>query len=149
MRRMLVYHREKCTGCRLCEMVCSLRHTGANSRSDSSITIVSNDREFTNGALFCRQCKKPVCHERCQLGAITVDSEAGLVKVNSGKCIGCGLCLDCPLGGMHLDRNTGLAVNCDLCGGSPACMEMCAFGALEFLVPNDVRRVSAATSVAL
>ncbi len=149
MRRMLVYHRSECTGCRLCELACSLRHKGINSRSDSLIKIITDDRNFANWALFCRHCKRPACMELCPVDAIVIEKKTGLVSVNTGECIGCGLCLECPLGGMHLDQITGFAVNCDLCGGNPACVEFCPTRALQFLLPEDARRSKIAAGTAV
>lgn len=147
MRKMLVYYASDCTGCRSCEMACSLRHKGVNSRSDSLIRIVTNEKEFISQALFCRHCKKPICMQLCPVDAIVIKEDTGQVSVNAGECIGCGLCLECPLGGMHLDSTTGLAANCDLCGGNPACVEFCPSGALQFLLPGETRRSKVAAGL--
>jgi Fe-S-cluster-containing hydrogenase component 2 len=46
-----------------------------------------------------------------------------------------------------LDKSTGLAVNCDLCGGNPACVEYCPQGALHY-VPLAEARLARAIKVA-
>ncbi len=43
------------------------------------------------------------CVERCQMGALSVDEEHGVVKVNLDRCLGCGNCVDaCPSEAIHL-----------------------------------------------
>ena len=40
MTRVLAVDYEKCTGCRLCELVCSVRHEGVSNPARSRIRIV-------------------------------------------------------------------------------------------------------------
>lgn len=139
MGKILIYHSMRCTGCHYCEIACSFRHKGICGPSDSRIRIVSDEKNLVNVAFFCHHCKKPVCIELCPVGAIKRNEETGLVAIESEKCIGCGLCLECPLGGMSLDRVTGIAVICDLCQGEPACVEYCPQGALEYISLDRAR----------
>ena len=140
MRRVLVYDSSKCAGCLYCEVVCTFRHKGAFGRSGSRINIVTNERGLLFAAAFCRHCKKPVCAELCPVDAITRSEETGLVSIDSETCIGCGLCLQCPLGGIDMDDETGLPINCDLCNGNPACVEFCPVGALQYVSAGEARR---------
>lgn len=133
MREILVFNRSACTGCRYCEMVCSLRHEGLFRRSGSRIRIVAKERDFVVSAMYCRHCKTPVCIGLCNSGAITKDQERGFVSIDPEKCDGCGDCLKCPLGGIRLDKQSERAVNCDLCMGHPVCVEYCDRGALRYL----------------
>jgi electron transport complex protein RnfB len=52
----------------------------------------------------CEGCG--VCAKRCQMGAVTVDSQNRQAAVNQNICIGCGLCVSaCPGQAIHLERN--------------------------------------------
>ena len=53
-----------CTGCLICEMVCSFHHTGAFSRSGSSITVrksIFSDRETTVRIRYEKQADGVAC----------------------------------------------------------------------------------------
>jgi len=144
--RTLIIDLSKCIGCRYCEMICTFRHKGVYGRIGSRIRIVTDDKEIINNAFVCRHCKKPVCVELCPVDAISRDEEKQMVVVDADKCIGCGLCVECPMGGMSMDTDTGLAVNCDLCEGKPACVEWCPTGALKYVLADDARAVMSAAS---
>ena len=40
MEKILVVDHEKCTDCRACEMVCSVKHTGVNNPTRSRIHVI-------------------------------------------------------------------------------------------------------------
>lgn len=45
------------------------------------------------------------CVDRCQMGALSLDDEAGRATVDPGKCLGCGVCtLACPQEALKLHR---------------------------------------------
>jgi carbon-monoxide dehydrogenase iron sulfur subunit len=56
---------ERCTGCLICELACSLHHTGEFSRSRASIKVnksISNPKKGTNITInFRSDDKRPVC----------------------------------------------------------------------------------------
>lgn len=133
MRKVITFNAKRCSGCRACEIVCAMRHRGGCSRDGSRLRLISDDKNMVHQALFCRHCKKPVCRDLCPVDAIVRDEETGVVRVVAEACIGCGLCLDCPLGAMILDPDTGLAAMCDLCDGDPACVKLCVQGALRYV----------------
>ncbi len=141
MHRQLIFDVEKCTGCHYCEIACSFRHKALCGRSDSLIRMVVDDKALLRNALFCHHCKKPLCAEVCPVDAIATDTKTGLVVIDSVKCIGCGVCSTaCPFGGILIDAESGIARNCDLCQGKPACVEFCPTGALECRLPGEERR---------
>jgi electron transport complex protein RnfB len=52
----------------------------------------------------CQGCG--ICTERCQMGAVSVDSKNSPAAVNRSLCIGCGLCVEtCPSQAVHLESN--------------------------------------------
>lgn len=144
MHRLLIYHADKCTGCLRCETVCTFRHKGGFGTSGSLIKITTDEKRMLHAAMFCHHCQRPICIELCPADAITKSEQTGLVSIDSEKCIGCGLCLECPLGGIDMDKETGLAITCDLCNGKPTCVEFCPTGALEYLLPEEARRINIA-----
>lgn len=129
---------DNCSGCRLCEMVCSLHHEQECSTAKSRIKIVK-DEEFGNDAVLqCTQCAEAYCIESCALGALSRDGQTGAVLVDSGLCNGCEACVvACPLGAMFIDEDKGVVFKCDLCGGDPECVKNCYRKALT-LKEDDI-----------
>ncbi|MBW2622097.1 MAG: 4Fe-4S dicluster domain-containing protein [Deltaproteobacteria bacterium] len=147
----LLVDTKKCQGCVSCMLACSLVNEGEENLSLSRIQILQNSFENWPDDVSmeqCRQCVEPACLEACPTGALHADAAYGNVRrVDSEKCIGCGLCLEaCPftptrpiLAGSGKSDNKKKARKCDLCatapyhwdeaGGGPqgkqACVEVC------------------------
>ncbi len=139
MRLFIDY--EKCVGCDLCAMRCSLEKTGKVNPSLSRIRVKRVEEEGLVFPLVCRHCKVPLCVKVCSEAALLKDNDTGLVKVKVSLCNACGDCLKaCPYDGLvsvlYADRN--IVANCDLCGGNPACVEVCPTGALLFIGTENV-----------
>jgi Fe-S-cluster-containing dehydrogenase component len=67
----------------------------------------------------------------CKAGAISISAEDGSVVISEADCIGCRACQKaCPYGVIVFDEKSEKAYKCDLCQGSPACVESCPAGAL-------------------
>jgi Fe-S-cluster-containing hydrogenase component 2 len=45
VEKMLIIDHEKCTGCRLCELVCSVKHTRVSNPSKSRVSVMKWDME--------------------------------------------------------------------------------------------------------
>jgi Fe-S-cluster-containing dehydrogenase component len=68
-----------------------------------------------------------------------VRTDAGVVKVLSEECIGCGACVAaCPYDGIWLDPLSQTAVKCDTCAGRFECVAVCFAGALSVEEVGDV-----------
>ena len=75
---------EKCSGCRICELVCSFHHEGRFNPRLSRVAVVKEDKYGLDYPVFCHQCKPcPVIAacpsdalKRGALGVIYVDEEA-------------------------------------------------------------------------
>ena len=145
MSKGLVFYTNACTGCRICELVCTTRRKGVCGRSGSLVKIVTDDKGMTSSALFCHQCIKPVCIDLCPVQAITINAEKHIC-IDPTKCTGCADCISCPFGGIFIDNESGLAVSCDLCQGAPECVEFCPTGALQYL-PGGSRKAKATTGL--
>ncbi len=146
--RMHVRAPEACTGCRICEMTCSLGKDGGeiNPRS-SRIRIVDEPEKGRMVPAVCRQCSKAPCIAACRSGALSRHHQSGAIIVDPQECSGCSLCIEaCPYGAISLDSEGGTALVCDLCGGSPRCVELCMNHTLLFCSTEDFRQMRARQS---
>jgi carbon-monoxide dehydrogenase iron sulfur subunit len=123
---------ERCTGCRTCELACSMKHRGEFTPARSRICVTAYDESYCI-PVMCFQCEHPYCAEVCPTGAIIRDEATGMVRVIEEKCTGCKTCvLACPFGNMIFSREKRVVENCNFCDGEPECVGVCATQALEF-----------------
>ncbi|MBO3803888.1 MAG: 4Fe-4S dicluster domain-containing protein [Candidatus Brockarchaeota archaeon] len=118
----------KCSGCRRCEIACSVHHEGRIWPEASRIRVfmLIPGVEIPH---LCFQCEDYPCIEACPTGALSVDVRTGAVKVEAPKCTACGLCVKaCPGSVPHMHPESNRIVICDLCGGKPRCVEACMEG---------------------
>ena len=139
---------EKCIGCKICELACSLEKSEKKAFNPlrSRIHLV---RLFPalNIALTCRLCEKTPCVRACPEDALKQSQENGVIIIDEEKCTGCGWCIEaCDFGAITLDPERKVVMICDLCverkgSGvfpgrkivSPACIEWCPEEALELV----------------
>ena len=118
----------KCSGCRKCEIACSLHHESRIWPEASRVRVFM----LVPGAEFphlCTQCEEYPCVEACPFKALYVNKETSAVKVNVEKCTGCGVCIDaCPGKIPHVHPLTKKVLICDLCDGEPQCARVCQEG---------------------
>ncbi len=137
-RLCIVHHPQACTGCGLCDLMCSLYHEGEQGPSLSRGEL-TGDRlaaEFTFNV--CRQCASPACYDACPRRdeALCIDEATGVTYIDPEQCDGCGTCIDaCPFDppGIKMHPRKNIAFTCDLCrrrSEGPICIEFCSFGAL-------------------
>ncbi len=123
---------ELCTGCCLCALACSFRESGRFSWHKARIAIDIDESQGRSTPRVCRQCPSPAdCESACPTSSLKRSAENGFVLVDPESCTGCGLCVEaCVHGAMSLGEEEVPRV-CDLCGGEPACTEVCYPGALR------------------
>ena len=125
MKKALKAVNELCTGCALCEVVCSLGHTGSANPARARLRVVETHDEWRY-PVICRHCKKPKCFEACPVpGAMARDLRTQAVIIDSEKCTSCGACVEaCPFDAIFVGPG-GEVLKCDLCGGDPRCVRYC------------------------
>lgn len=116
---------ERCTGCRLCELACSIHHEGWMWPEASRVKIFMPfpGVEVTH---LCAQCDDYPCVASCPVEALSVDENTTAVQVDREKCNSCSACIRaCPGTVPFLHPEDNKAVICDLCGGDPECVKIC------------------------
>jgi len=125
---------ENCSGCRRCEIACSLYHEGKIWPEASRIRVfmLVPGVEIPH---LCFQCDDYPCVEACPTEALSVNSQTGAVNVDASKCTACGLCIEaCPGNVPHLHPVGNYIVICDLCDGKPKCVKACQEGRWDTLM---------------
>jgi len=124
--KALVSYPENCTGCRFCEIVCSLAKENMVNPKKARLRVVRKD-VVNDTPVVCTQCGE--CIDVCPQEAISKDN--GTVKIDPDSCAGCGLCVDaCPHNVIIMIND--VAVKCDLCNGEPLCVKYCSQGGVKF-----------------
>ena len=137
--RVLMIDHEKCTGCRQCEMVCSVFHNGASNPSRSRIKVVKWEHVGFYLPMTCQNCEKPFCVEVCPTKACHKDLENQRVMIDRDKCIGCKTCIvACPFGAPLYDKVERVSIKCDYCDGDPQCVRFCEARAIGYVDEDQV-----------
>ena len=125
-RKVLLSFNELCTGCRICELMCSLRNTGMVNPSLARIKVIRSRKDHSTFPIICRHCTNAPCKEVCPVpDAMYFDENTGVVLISDENCIQCFACVDaCPFGAIQVGPNKEL-LKCDLCGGDPVCVKYC------------------------
>ncbi len=139
-KKVLAIQSDNCTGCHLCELACSNAKEGVFIPSQSRIKVVTDGLGGWSRPVVCVQCEDPMCMKACSAEAIyKTETSKGenLVKVDREKCTGCHQCVvACPFGAMEYLKKQK-AIKCDLCGGTPACVDYCFYDCLHYIELSD------------
>lgn len=135
---ILRYDNSVCTGCKVCELVCSFYHEKIFSQSLARLHIFNDIFYGKNRANLCLQCDDPQCYYACPVSAIIIDENTGARLIDNSLCTGCGSCAqECPYNKeghvIKQHENENIYYKCDLCGGDPKCVEWCPTGALAYI----------------
>jgi len=131
MRARLLTKFDLCTGCRICELICSFVHTQTHNPGHARLRVtLAEDRRF-NQVEVCIQCDNPACLRVCPRGAIRRDPLTQIVLLSAADCNGCGECIPaCPIGMIILPPGAKHPVKCDHCDGDPQCVVFCPTAAI-------------------
>lgn len=117
-----------CTGCKVCQLICSFVHYKVANPRKSRIGLL-REKGGADKALICVHCPNPACMKACAQGAIYRDKK-GLIRVNKKKCIECLKCVKaCPFHAMFYHPDVGV-INCEVCG---ECVKRCPVKALKIV----------------
>lgn len=129
-----------CTGCRICEVACSLKHENIINPALSRIRIYQFFPGPIDIPVLCHRCLDHPCVDACPLSpsAIFVNEETGAIMIDESSCIGetCGMCAKaCRHGGLAITFHSSKshALVCDLCDGDPECVKVCSNDVLNFI----------------
>ncbi|MBD3351879.1 MAG: 4Fe-4S dicluster domain-containing protein [Candidatus Lokiarchaeota archaeon] len=136
---------DKCTGCNICSIACSMAHSGMN---DPNYYAIHVEHSFPKKLRpqVCIQCGK--CIEICPNSAIKIDPTDHHLMINPELCDLCGnsedaskfkCVLTCPKKvikpplGVKKNQyyNNRIPLICDFCGGCPECIEWCPNEAID------------------
>jgi len=138
VQKYLVVDYQKCTGCRLCALACSLEKTGTCNPARARIRVADWEEKGFIVPIVCQDCAEPICMNACKEKAIIRDVETGAITIDRSRCTNCKICMQvCPFGGPSFDPAAREVVLCDHCSGNPACTDVCTRGALRYTAVDD------------
>jgi Fe-S-cluster-containing hydrogenase component 2 len=133
MTKMIVTNPDVCTGCRVCENVCSLVHFGECNPAKARIRVMRWETLGIDVPVTCLQCEEAPCAESCPTNAIQRNAKTGAMETDEDLCIQCHMCaLVCPFGATLLGPEDEI-LRCDFCGGDPECVKLCEQAAIQYL----------------
>lgn len=139
MQKVILVDAAKCTGCRTCELVCSVRNEGIANPARSRVHIIRFESVVFEVPMLCQQCTSAPCIAICPVNAITRDRVTGVVQVNHDHCIGCKMCIvTCPFGAISFDPAGRKILKCDQCEGDPTCVKFCETQALQYVDVTNI-----------
>ncbi len=135
VRETVVANPESCSGCRICQMICTLTRDGVIDIERSRIRVSTDPFSGTSAIAVCRQCHNAPCYYACPESAIEFDQTNGVVVMDEERCNGCRRCLEaCPFDAILFSEGSRKAYKCDLCRGDPECVKWCPMNSLGISV---------------
>ena len=114
----------KCSGCKICQLICSVQHFSVYNPAKSALAITGDNSSLSYTPVVCTQCG--LCAEVCPEEAI--DLREGVYVIKPERCTLCGMCMDeCPDGVMFKHADVSWIIKCDDCG---RCIDICPTQAL-------------------
>ena len=116
---------DKCTGCRVCEVICSSSHAqpkySSNNPERSRIRVVRDPITDIFVPVYAGEYTKAGCAAR---------NKYTIAGKEYDECTFCGA--SCPSRDLFKEPDSGLPLKCDMCEGEeePLCVKWCFFNAL-------------------
>jgi Fe-S-cluster-containing hydrogenase component 2 len=130
--KLKIINKNKCTGCKMCELACAFFHDRIFNPSAARIYVKKAEDEGIDLPIICRHCNNEACKLVCPEDAFYL-SDLGILKIDEKKCTGCELCITaCVFNAIRLSPYSGKAIKCDLCDGSPQCVSWCPRKVLDY-----------------
>ena len=85
MEKVLYIDPDRCTGCRVCEIICSLYNENEINPIKSRIQVMSWEDEGIDIPMGCQHCQSPPCEDVCPTRAIKRDSTTDAVIIDENK----------------------------------------------------------------
>lgn len=134
-RKTVIANPDSCSGCRICQMICSITHEGVIDIERSRILVTSDPFRGSSTIIVCSQCHDAPCYFACPESAIEFDRTNGAVIIDEDRCNGCRSCVKaCPFNAILFSDEDHKAYKCDLCGGDPECVKWCPMNSLGISV---------------
>ena len=131
MHKKIIVDQTKCTGCMMCAQVCSLVKTGTFNPPASRIRVIDFESSGVTIPILCQHCARPACLPACPVNAISKEPQTGVVGIDPEICVNCPACrFACPYAGPVYSAPEKQVCMCDMCGGTPSCVDACPTGAL-------------------
>ncbi len=128
----IIIEEDKCAGCHLCELACSVSRENTISLWMARIRVFEKrgvSPHFTISV--CKQCENPLCVKSCPTSALKKIN--GVIRLERELCVGCFECeRACPFNAVFGYGFTQYPLICDLCGGTPLCVSLCPTGAIVY-----------------
>lgn len=125
--KKLVADSAKCTGCGICESVCSKAFYKVDDRTKSAIQVTAND-EGGYSINVCDQCGD--CIWMCSVMALA-RANNGVVRLDKKACVGCLICVgECLRNYFFYNEELPTPFKCSACG---LCAKECPSGALTIV----------------
>jgi carbon-monoxide dehydrogenase iron sulfur subunit len=135
MKKIIKIRNERCTGCRICEMICSFEKEGAFIPRKSRVKIFKHRKNGLDIISLCQACEPAPCLKVCKPGALSRDEGRGNIVLDPAKCTkeSCLKCVAaCPFNAIFWNPDIQEVITCDLCSGDPECVKHCKPRAIVF-----------------
>jgi carbon-monoxide dehydrogenase iron sulfur subunit len=123
-----------CTGCRICEQICTFAHEGGFGTGLSRIRILRHD-VLRAEAKVCNHCQEIDCVNACPTEALFREGSKTVLDVD--LCIACEACIEvCDL--LFWTDGVDYPLICDLCG---ECVTHCPEDAIRMIEKETEEKI--------
>jgi anaerobic carbon-monoxide dehydrogenase iron sulfur subunit len=135
MKKIIRIRNERCTGCRVCELMCSFEKEAVFIPQQSRVKIFQDRKQGLDIVSLCQSCDPAPCLNACKPGALSRNMNHGNITLDIEKCTkeSCLKCIAvCPYHAIGWKPDTREILICDLCDGDPECVKYCKPRAIVF-----------------